>query len=151
MTQEQSLIEKVRTLQKSSLTCTVEVFNNTPAEWGITIVAVGSRFTYQDSQGNVIGTSDDVKPNVAVTSGQSVTTHSSNADECVRSVDTVIVVTAPDEPNPAAYESTASGDAQSCIIYAPMILGPIPGETAVGLRKKSRVELLRLVHGQENS
>ena len=83
----------------SGYPCIIQVHNQTPPEWNVSLVGSATRFFYQNADGSPEGepyTDSDV--NVNIPTGGTIVNRSDFPDRCVKRADTVIWAKVPDQP-----------------------------------------------------
>lgn len=129
----------------SGYPCIVQVHNQTPPQWQVSLIGAATRFFYQNPDGSQEGepyTDSDV--NVNVPSGGSIVNRSDFPDRCVKRADTVIWAKVPDQP-PVQFGQSEQVDAGVCLRSKEYTLAPKENISFEKLSSTDLTDLFELV------
>lgn len=98
--------------------CQITIMNNCPAAWGVVIQSAGVKFFYRDNTDYTDG-----PRNVRLSSGQSATFVSNDANKCVYQYFAAMVVTVPGQGSQTFTTQDGVEDGK-CLIHTTVVLGP---------------------------
>ena len=141
-----SLLAQLETLRPAQAArgyqCQITLINNCPPAWGVVIVAAGVKFFYRDGSDYTDG-----PRNVNLSSGQSATFVSDDAQKCVYQYFLAMTVTVPGEGAQNMTNQGSAGEGE-CLIHTSVTLGPKSAIAQNDLKRGSIIDVLTLTTNQ---
>ena len=138
------LLEQLQKLQAPKAgACQITVINGTPPDWGVVIVAGGTKFFYRDGSDYT----DGPRP-LNVGAGQSATFVSNDPAKCVFQFFNAINVAIPGQPQQTFTSQDGVGPGE-CLYHESLTLGPKPTIAESSLKSRDLRDFIKVEIGRQ--